>query len=174
VIRTSIFLVFSAANLAYSWPWLCTVRSYGFYRFLAFEGLCGLLLVQMPAWFADPLSAHQLLSWICLAGSLALAMHGFVLLHHTGKPERGIEPTTILVTRGAYRYIRHPLYCSLLLLAGGAFIKSVSAVSFLLALASTGLVALTAFAEEQENLVRFGSAYASYRTRTKMFVPWVF
>lgn len=174
MIRTSIFLIFSAANLVYSWPWLRTVRSYGFYRFLAFESLCGLLLVQMPIWFVDPLSAHQLLSWICLAGSLALAMHGFVLLHSTGKPDRGIEPTTLLVTTGAYRYIRHPLYCSLLLLSGGAFMKSFSVISFLLALASTGFVVLTAFAEEQENLARFGSAYASYRTKTKMFVPWVF
>jgi protein-S-isoprenylcysteine O-methyltransferase Ste14 len=48
-----------------------------------------------------------------------------------------IEKTTILVTTGAYRYIRHPLYSSLLFLAWGIFFKAPSWPGGLLALAAT-------------------------------------
>ena len=75
---------------------------------------------------------RQLASWALPLTSLLLAAHGFYLLRRVGKPDRsiedatrlGIEKTTRLVRSGAYRYIRHPLYASLLALAWGAFLKA--------------------------------------------------
>lgn len=148
-------------------------HSHGFFRFFAFEAVLALLVLNAGRWFADRFSPAQIASWVLLAGSVLLAVHGFYILKKAGKPEAGIEDTTDLVQRGAYRYIRHPLYASLLLLAWGAFLKDASIPGVLLALAATAFLFITAKVEESENLGRFGASYADYIRRTKRFVPFV-
>ena len=59
----------------------------------------------------------------------ALGVHGFQLLRTEGKLDHRrddptllhIEKTTVLVTAGAYKYVRHPLYCAFLLLTWGSY-----------------------------------------------------
>lgn len=174
VARILVFVAFSVANAAHSWRWLANPRVHGFYRFFAFESLCALVIIQSTHWFTDPFALQQLLSWFLLAGSLLLAIHGFWLLHVLGRPTGGFEHTTILVNTGAYQYIRHPLYCSLLLGAIGATLKDLSVTAIVLNVVTIALIVLTALVEERENLERFGEAYVSYRARTWMFVPWFF
>ncbi len=84
-----------------------------------------------------------------------------------------IEKTTKLVTEGIYRYIRHPLYSSLLFLAWGIFFKSVSKIGFFLVIGASLSLFLTAKIEEKENCDFFGDEYESYIQRTKMFIPYV-
>jgi protein-S-isoprenylcysteine O-methyltransferase Ste14 len=86
----------------------------------------------------------------------------------------GIEKTTELVIAGAYRYIRHPLYGSLLFLAWGGFFKHPSWVGGTLAVIATFFLTVTAKIEEAENIGFFGAAYQSYMKQTKMFIPFVF
>jgi hypothetical protein len=158
-------------------------RSHGFFRFFAFEAILGLVLVNLKRWYRDPLSARQLASWALLTASAPLAGHGFYLLRVVGKPRAGLEGTenllpgfentSQLVTVGAYRFIRHPLYSSLLGLTWGVFLKDPSRRGALLAiLASVSLLA-TARAEESENARRFGPAYADYARRMRMLIPFV-
>ncbi len=149
-------------------------RPHGFYRLFAFEFLLALLFLNAPAWFAQPFAPRQLAAWLLLLVSAGLAGHGFWMLRRVGRPAGPIEHTTRLVTTGAYRYIRHPLYTSLLAFGLGAFLKAPSLPgAALLALAAVGLLA-TARAEEAEMLARFGSDYAGYMRRSKRFVPFVF
>ena len=148
--------------------------SHGFYRFFAFEAILGLVMVNAAHWFRDPFSTLQVISWLLLASSLALALHGFYLLRAIGKPDGPIENTTEVVRSGAYRYIRHPLYGSLLLGAWGAFLKAPSPVGALLGLLATGFLVATAKVEEGENLRKFGDEYASYMRETRMFIPFLF
>jgi protein-S-isoprenylcysteine O-methyltransferase Ste14 len=108
-----------------------------------------------------------------LAGSLLLAVHGFRLLRIAGSPKNDFEDTTVLVTTGAYRYIRHPLYCSLLLGGTGAFLKDPSVLGLLLSVILAGFVFLTGKVEEAENLGRFGEQYRAYMKTTKMFIPFL-
>jgi protein-S-isoprenylcysteine O-methyltransferase Ste14 len=157
-------------------------RSHGFYRFLAWEAIAALIALNLRDWFADPFSLHQLVSWPLLMASLFLALHGFRLLSRAGKPSRarddpalvGLEKTTELVTTGAYRYIRHPLYSSLLFLAWGAFLKTPSWLGLALGLLATLFLTATAKVEEAENTRYFGAAYESYMRATKMFIPYIF
>lgn len=167
----TVFLTGSAGILAISWRSLRNPRLHGFYRFFAFECLLGLVLVGARTWFVDPLSARQILSWVLLAASFLLAVHGFYLLWRFGEPKGGLEKTVRLVTRGAYRHIRHPLYASLLAFGWGAFLKGPSPLTGVLALASSALLAATAKAEEKESLEKFGDEYRSYMETTRMFVP---
>jgi protein-S-isoprenylcysteine O-methyltransferase Ste14 len=148
--------------------------SHGFFRFFAFESILVLVLINIHAWFRDPFSVQQIFSWLCLFASLFLAIHGFYLLRTIGKPRGKIEDTSFLVTRGAYRYIRHPLYSSLLWLAFGAFLKQPSISGIALLVATLAFLLATAWVEETENLQRFGQDYILYMENTKMFIPFIF
>ena len=55
--RVAIFLAASAAIAQLSWRSLKDWRSHGFYRFFAFELLAALILLNIPAWFRDPLGS---------------------------------------------------------------------------------------------------------------------
>lgn len=180
--QLALFLAGSAAILRLSWRSLGDLRSHGFYRFFAFEFLLALILRNAPVWFRDPLSLRQLASWLLGAFSIALAIEGFRLLRVIGRPLRtaaqatnlGFENTTRLVTVGAYRFIRHPLYASLLSLAWCAYLKDPGSIgSVALVLGATAFLTATAVVEERENLARFGAAYADYIRRTRRFIPFV-
>ena len=173
-IRLVVFLIISAGVTYYSWSSLKAPRSHGFFRFFAFETLLLMILLNVDAWFRDPFSLLQILSWGFLLGSALLAMHGFYLLRVIGQPEGDFENTTRLVKRGAYRYIRHPLYGSLLLLGMGAFLKDPSLAGGGMLLALVAFLTATARVEESENIGRFGAEYEDYIQETKMFIPFLF
>lgn len=183
MLRVGIFLVASAGITRLSWRSLRDWRCHGFYRFFAFELLAALILVNVPMWFRDPFSARQLVSWILGAASIGLAIEGFRLLRQAAGPASTDSPgtnlpfenTRTLVTVGAYRFIRHPLYASLLALACCAYLKNPLAMSAIaLALAASGFLIATSIAEERESLARFGAAYADYMKRTRRFLPFLF
>jgi protein-S-isoprenylcysteine O-methyltransferase Ste14 len=179
------FLVFVLASgpiLWVSWRSLRHPTSHGFVRFFAFEAVLALLVLNAPHWFERPLATRQVVSWICLTVSAVLVVWAVVLLHRRGEshptqegsPLYGWENTSTLVTTGVYRWIRHPMYASLLFLAWGALLKSVTAAALLLAVLATGALMRLAKVEETENLARFGQAYRDYCTRTSRFVPLLF
>ena len=102
-----------------------------------------------------------------------MAIQGFYLLHTIGRPTKGIEDTTMLVKTGIYKYIRHPLYSSLILLAWGSLLKDIALLSAILVALATIFSVATAMVEEKENLQRFGDEYAFYMKSTKRFLPFL-
>jgi protein-S-isoprenylcysteine O-methyltransferase Ste14 len=169
-----LFVLLSGAAVAASVHAWRAHETYGLIRFLGFELLAALVGWNAARWFRDPLAGRQLFSWVLLAASLGLAVHGFHLLRSIGRAQRRImEATQVIVETGIYRFIRHPLYASLLLFVWGAFLKGLDVTSAALALPATAAFALTARYEERFNLERFGSRYAAYMRRTKMFVPFI-
>ena len=166
-----LFLVLSTIITILSWPSLRRPRSHGFFRYFAFEALLLLVILNLDVWFRQPFSWLQLFSWAALIASLFLVVHGFWLLRKIGKPRGRIEDTTQLVKVGAYRYIRHPLYASLLYLGIGAYLKDPSLIGSVLLIAVIAFLIATARVEESENLQRFGDVYAVYMQETRMFIP---
>lgn len=153
---------------------LARSHPYRFQRFLAFESILSLIFLNTEAWFLDPLSARQILSWICLAGSIFLAGYGFFLIKTKGNPEGDFEDTTTLITSGVYKFIRHPLYTSLFLFSLGVFLKDPSLLGAGLVITTVIGVYLTARIEEGFNLDRFGGKYQDYLNQTKRFIPYIF
>jgi protein-S-isoprenylcysteine O-methyltransferase Ste14 len=149
------------------------LRSYGLFRFFAFESLLILILLVSENWFRDPLSIPQILSWLLLIGSIIEVSAGFYMLRSLGKTRTEIDDTSELVTRGIYNYIRHPLYGSLMLLGWGAFLKDISTLSLVLALLISGFSIAIAKVEEKEDIRKFGERYISYKHKTKMFIPFL-
>ena len=174
MIKLLVFGVGAAILTALSWSSLRRPVEHGFPRYFAFVSIWGLVVFNADVWFATPLTFRQILSWLLLATSILLALHGFYLLREIGRPEGRLENTSNLVRIGAYRYIRHPLYGSLILLAWGAFLKRPTLLPGVLLATAIGFLTATARAEEGENLRRFGSQYEAYIRQTGMFFPKLF
>lgn len=177
----SIFILGTAILTFISCPALKRPKSHGFYRFFAWELLLISLLFNLAGWFEHPFAWHQLISWILLSISLALVISGGILLHRIGRLDAsrndpallGMEKTSRLVTTGLYRYIRHPLYSSLLFLGWGMFFKSPSWVDAGLVLLCTFFLLVTAHMEERENINFFGDEYIEYIQHSRMFIPYI-
>jgi protein-S-isoprenylcysteine O-methyltransferase Ste14 len=156
--------------------------SHGFFRFFAWEAILALILVNIGAWFSHPFGIAQIVSWVFLIVSLVLLVLGVHLIRVVGKPDRKreddtlltFEKTSVLMTTGLYRYIRHPLYGSLLFLAWGAFLKDPGWYSACLVVVATACLIATAKADERECLRHFGPPYREYMAHTRMFVPYLF
>jgi protein-S-isoprenylcysteine O-methyltransferase Ste14 len=177
-----IFIGLSIPIVILSRASLTRPRSHGFWRFLAWEAILALGLLHVDHWFANPFAWHQLISWFLLIVCCVPVVWGVINLRGRGRPaERregdptlvAFEKTTELVTTGIYRYIRHPLYSSLLLLTWGVFFKQPSWLGAGLSIASTVFLVLTALADEAECRSFFGTSYDAYMRRTKRFIPFV-
>ena len=85
----------------------------------------------------------------------------------------GGATTKRIVTRGIYRYIRHPLYTAGFLLTGGAALMLCSRVAWALT-ALCWLAVIVRTLKEERLLKRNMDGYADYMRMTKRFVPGVF
>jgi protein-S-isoprenylcysteine O-methyltransferase Ste14 len=178
---TVVVVLLSVPIVLVSWRSLVHPRSHGFARFFAFEAILALLVLNAPAWFVRPLGPRQAAAWVLLAVSLVCLIWGLVLLRRVGgfDPKAELEAsfewerTGTVVDRGIFRFIRHPMYASLLYLAWGAYLKDPTAGALALVAAATVALFFTARAEEAENLTRFGDAYGAYMAGTKRFIPFV-
>jgi len=178
-----IFAIGSIFLVAISWKSLRKPHSHGFHRFFAWECIFILFVINAKYWFKNPFTWYQLIAWTFLFISLIPLGYGVHFLRTRGNPtaqrEGGeslfaFEKTTSLVTTGIYKYIRHPLYSSLLFLAWGIFFKLPSLIGFALTAIATAFLFATAKADEVECIQFFGDDYLKYMKRTKMFIPKVF
>ena len=172
----TIFILGTIGIIIFSW--LASIkdkRYHGVFRFFAFESIFIIVVLNIKVWFINPLSVLQILSWILLGTSIFLAGSGFYLLYKWGNPEtKNAKTTTTLVREGIYKYIRHPLYTSLILGVLGAFLKKPSSIGLGLVVLTIISLFFTARVEENEVILKFGEAYKNYITKTKMFIPFIF
>lgn len=178
-----ILLLAGTAWLAYvSRASLLKPHSHGFARFFAWECILLLFLLNVRTWFREPFTPLHLLSWLLLLLSAFLVVDAVYLLRRYGRLDEqrqdatlvGVEKTTVLVTQGIYRYIRHPMYSSLLCLAWGICLKDPSWMAVGLAAAATFCVDVTARLDEAASLKYFGLPYWKYMQRTKRYIPFLF
>jgi protein-S-isoprenylcysteine O-methyltransferase Ste14 len=174
----SFWISFTAGSALIVWfSWTVSIRSrrfHGIARFFAFEGILALFLLNVRGWFHDPGSVLHAASWILLAGPLALAAASISLYFRRAAPQGQFENSTHLVDTGIYRYIRHPMYGSLILLGLGVYFKRVTTLTSVLAFVVVLALVVTALIEEGEMRARFDESYAAYKRKTKRFIPFLF
>jgi protein-S-isoprenylcysteine O-methyltransferase Ste14 len=181
LLEVTVIIVVTLALAFVSRASLLKPASHGFYRFLAWECMLGLFALNMRFWYAGTNPTYKFISGFLFVNSLVLILISFKLLELTGKPNPRrndapmfeFEKTTVLVTSGIYRYIRHPMYASLLFLCWGFFFKQPSLIGGVLAVTASGLLVAAARVEETENIRYFGDDYRKYMKQTKMFVPYI-
>ena len=77
-----------------------------------------------------------------------------------------------LVTTGAYNYIRHPMYTSVLLMMFAVLVSTPTLLEFLFFIA---LVIVLVLKAKREELLWCGhdEAYLEYKEHTKLFIPYI-
>lgn len=83
-----------------------------------------------------------------------------------------IKPGFRLITNGPYKYIRHPMYTSVILTVLGASIYLNSPINYIGVCLTVVAVTLKAMKEEHL-LAQEDSAYNDYISRTSMFIPYL-
>jgi protein-S-isoprenylcysteine O-methyltransferase Ste14 len=173
IIKGIIFLVVSSVIFAKFRKELFAFHRHGPYMFVAAEGLLVLFILNGGAMFRNPFEARQVVAWVLMLISLELAILGFYALKAYGEAATDWEDTTRVVQEGVFRYIRHPLYVSLMFLSGGMLLKDLSLPAGLAFVATFSLLVAASIVEERENLAKFGDPYRKYMLHTKRYVPMI-
>lgn len=176
-----LFGILSIPVIIISRKTLFKAKSHGFYRFFSWECIIWLFASNYLFWFDNPLAFKQIVSWSFLLVAVYLVVAGVILLKTIGKPKTDrdensfyeFEKTTVLIDHGIFKYIRHPMYSSLLFLTWGIFFKNMTILLFLTAMGSTIFLFLTAVADEKECIQFFGKQYIEYMKRSKRFIPFL-
>ena len=138
-------------------PWLIVVIIVSF-----FANRSGLPLLPLPEWLSYLACALLAVLGISL---LALGMKACPLRVLGGRDR------SMLITKGVYSYVRHPICLSCMLLAFSAAIGFRSSLGLTIAILALIIAYVHASFEERELERRFGRAYREYKSRVGMFVP---
>lgn len=105
-------------------------------------------------------------------GALLLAWSAFNLGHSLTPFPRPL-PQGRLVTTGAYRFVRHPIYFALLIACVGLGLATWSPLRLMLAIALLAFFDLKARREEIWLQERYPD-YAHYKMRVRKLIPWIY
>ena len=73
-----------------------------------------------------------------------------------------------------YKYIRHPIYSSVIPGVIGILLKDIGYTQIIVTVTIFVFLVFTAKVEEKEMIKKFGSEYEDYIKKTKMFIPFIF
>ena len=76
----------------------------------------------------------------------------------------------LLTIRGAYRWVRHPIYTASLLLIWSQ--PDLTYDRILFNVSWTGWIIIGSFLEERDLVTNFGPAYKEYQQKVPMLIPW--
>jgi protein-S-isoprenylcysteine O-methyltransferase Ste14 len=135
----------------------------------AVQAMCLLLLLvgTAPVDAVRPVAA-VLVAAAAAAGAWALSTMGLRHLRMTPDVARGAP----LLRHGPFRFVRHPMYLSVLVGVAGLLVQRFSWARAALAALLVADLALKIRIEERRLSERFPD-YEAYRRRTRRIVPWV-
>jgi protein-S-isoprenylcysteine O-methyltransferase Ste14 len=170
---------FLAATQVKNWVEKTLPTVFPFYRIgyniIAISILLPLLYVSIAA----PNQALELPTWIWYLGIICMAL-GLVLLVRAfqafdGAEFLGIkkEATPLLVQKGMYKYVRHPLYFATIVLILGLFLCLPTQKMGLTLLISYTYIGIGYRLEERKLIAIFGAEYRAYQQRVKALIPFI-
>ena len=135
-----------------------------------------LVLVTLPLWYFSPAGTilyipYQLIGTICIASGFVITMGAWLQFK---KAQTAICPTadtSSLVTNGAYRICRNPMYLGMLLILGGIAFFMGAAQSFFAPAAFFIVMDKEFIPYEEEKLKKgFGDRFAGYMKQTRRWL----
>jgi protein-S-isoprenylcysteine O-methyltransferase Ste14 len=129
-----------------------------------------------PAWLAwSVLPLPQAVRWVGVALAVLMVPVGWWVFHTIGE---NISETVLtkrnhqLVTRGPYRWVRHPFYASGLLFMTSFALASASWLVMLLMVPAVAFWWVAVIPREEAALIeKFGDRYREYRRHTGQVLP---
>ena len=113
-----------------------------------------------------PLSIRLVILVLALITGVYLSMSGHVVVAHGERPNS-------VVSRGAFLYVRHPLYLAAILFYLGLTVSTASLISLALLVVIFLFYNYIASYEERLMEIKFGENYVRYKNRTGKWVPRV-
>lgn len=176
------FMVLSLPLIYLSWRSLFKLKKHGLYRFITWECVLWIAIQNYHYEAGGNMDLRLSVASVLTMSSLVIVIAALITMRRHGQASKqrhdetlfAFEKTTELVTNGLFRYIRHPMYASLLCLIWGLFFRQPQSFLLVIALIGTLSCCLAALIEEQENLDFFGEKYQQYMQQTKRFIPFVF
>ena len=130
-------------------------------------------VASWAAWPPSVAPSLRPLGLILLAAGVLLGIAAVVGLRRNLSPLPVPKPSSTLVTTGAYRLVRHPIYGGLTLTAFGWALAFGGWLTVAYAIALFLLLERKSAREERLLLERFAD-YHDYQRRTRKFVPFVY
>lgn len=124
-----------------------------------------------PAWPAP--TAFRIAGAAVIAGGIAVLYNSVVALGKSLTPFPRPLPTAELVTTGAYRLVRHPIYFGVLLAALGISLLTLSPLRLVLTLLLGVFFDRKATREERWLVDRY-PGYPAYQARVRKLVPYLY
>lgn len=176
-----LFGILSLPLVALSWRSMFSLKNHGLYRWVVWECILWLALQNDRYLIVEKFDLQQVISSALMTASLVFVVSAVWMMRERGRVSEqrrdqtlfGFEKTTVLIESGIFKYVRHPMYSSLLFLAWGILLRHIEVASLLVALMTTCSGVLAAWIEEKENLAYFGERYRHYALKTKRFIPYV-
>ena len=144
----------------------------------------GFFVAYAGAIVASQLLQHQLGwmfgSWHLVTGEiiawlgLAIRLWSIIVLGRSFRLTVEVDSDQAVVDRGPYRWVRHPSYTGLLLIASGFGIALGNWLSLaILVVVPTLVIVLRIRVEEEQLIAVMGQPYVDYRARTKRLIPGI-
>ena len=86
------------------------------------------------------------------------------------RPE--IKSNAKLISTGAYKYIRHPMYFCVLIIMGGVIVSDINIINII----CYGILIIVLYLKSKKEEMLWSEKmeeYASYKEKTKMFIPFI-
>jgi protein-S-isoprenylcysteine O-methyltransferase Ste14 len=131
-----------------------------------------LLRVFSPHTTAIHSTPLKVVGAVIFASGLALAVWARIYLGRNWGMPMSQKQEPELVTSGPYRFVRHPIYSGILLAMIGTALAT--NLYWLIAFVACGAYFIYSATVEERNMTStFPATYPSYRTHTKMLIPFV-
>jgi protein-S-isoprenylcysteine O-methyltransferase Ste14 len=142
--------------------------------FVAYAGaiLVSQLLRNQPAWMMGSwhLVTGEIIAWL----GLVIRLWSIIVLGRSFRLTVEVDSDQAVVDRGPYRWVRHPSYTGLLMLAIGFGFALGNWLSLVILVVVPLIVIIRRIRVEEEQLIAvMGQPYIDYRKRTKRLVPGV-
>lgn len=135
-----------------------------------------LLLIIAPPWeyirFHGPIPRDTAASWV---GVVIFGLGiGLQLLAINALGQKNATHNDPLVTKGVYRYIRHPIYLGNILCFFGIILMTSSFLALFATIWLGGVILWKIPLEERDLAKTFGEAYLEYSQKTKRLIPGLY
>jgi protein-S-isoprenylcysteine O-methyltransferase Ste14 len=143
---------------------------------VAADVLSAVIGKHSPLWIAGagahgwPIIAGLVIIWL----GLATRVWAIAVLGRSFRTTVEVEAGQAVVSRGPYRWVRHPSYTGLLMIAGGFGLAFSNWPGLALCLVLPAAATLRRIQVEESELTQvLGDSYRAYQARTKRLIPGV-
>ena len=104
----------------------------------------------------------QYISIFFFVTGIFLIISSFLSLKRIGKPTSGLEDTTIMIYKGIFKILRHPLYLGLSLVTIGFLFAYQAFTLIIIGVVAVILFYIASRIEDSYNIKKFGREYVEY------------